>query len=126
MTQMLFRLASAVMAVLVLAGLTGCSDRKIDEALDTDANGYVCQKCSTKFYTERSIFAGHCPQCKVPNIEQVIGFVCEADKHVTLAGRGRGFHACEQCGKSTSAFSRPRESDLKVWGAAKKNDAEVN
>ena len=111
---------------VLFAALTGCGDKQVDQALDTDANGYVCQKCSAKFYTERGVFAGHCPQCKVPNIEPVIGFVCATDQHVTLAGRGRGFHACEQCGKSTSAFSRPREADLKSWGAAKKSDAEVN
>lgn len=124
--QKLFHLSIVVTFLAASALLTGCGDKQVDQALDTDANGYVCQKCPARFYTDRSVFAGHCPECKAPNIEQVIGFVCEADKHVTLAGRGRGFHACEKCRKATSAFSRPREADLKAWGAVRKSDAEVN
>ena len=56
----------------------------------------------------------------------VRGFLCDVDKHITYAARGRGSHACEQCGKLTSAFSRPSEADLKTWGATRKTDAEVN
>jgi hypothetical protein len=104
--------------------LSGCGQSKIDHALDSDANGYLCLACKTKFYTEREVFADFCPQCRNANIQQVMGFVCAADQHTTIAPRGP-FLACEQCGKATSALSIPRERDLKAWGAAKRRKAEV-
>ena len=114
-------------AVLLTSLASGCGrNRQVEQALSSDANGYVCLKCSTKFYTDREVFAGHCPQCKAPNIEMVVGFVCETDKNVTYGARGRGARACEKCGKVTTALSLPRENDLKAWGAAKKSNAEVN
>ena len=66
-----------------------------------------------------------CPQCKKPNIEQVMGFVCDADKQMTLGPRGRGGVACSKCGKTTMALALPGASDLKSWGAVKKTEAEV-
>ena len=111
----------AVLAVL----FSGCGQSKIDHALDSDANGYVCLGCKAKFYTERSVFADFCPQCKRGQVQQVVGFVCAADQHTTIAPRGPGFLACEQCGKTTSALSIPREKDLRAWGAAKRARREV-
>jgi hypothetical protein len=55
----------------------------------------------------------------------VVGFKCPADNHVTYAPRGRGFVACEQCGKVTNALSIPREAELKAWGAERRSAAEV-
>src|SRR5262249_48677398 len=105
--------------------LSGCGQGKIDHTLDSDANGYLCLTCKAKFYTARSVFADFCPQCKSPNVQQVVGFVCAADQHTTIAPRGPGFLACEQCGKTTSALSIPREKDFKAWGAVKRSGAGV-
>jgi hypothetical protein len=116
-------LLSAAVAMLVVAA--GCKDSKLEKALESDANGYVCQQCSAKFYTAREVFAGHCPQCKKPDIEQAIGFSCPADKHVTVAARSRGARRCEKCGGPTSGISIPGEAELKAWGATKKTAAEV-
>ncbi len=114
------------LGVLLVAGLlAGCGKSRVDQALDSDANGYNCPDCRTKFYTEREVFANHCPQCKQPRIQQVLGFVCPADQHVSVAPRGRGALACEQCGKPTQGVSIPREKDLKAWGASKRTAAEV-
>lgn len=103
----------------------GCGRNAADQALDSDANGYLCLACGTKFYTDRDVFATRCPSCSKPSVDQVLGFVCSADKHVTLATRGRGAMACEKCGKGTTAVSIPREQEFKTWGAAKKSAAEV-
>ena len=111
-------------ASLLLAILAGCGKSAVDQALDADANGYLCLKCQTKFYTARRVFPTHCPVCKKPNIEEVMGFVCEADKQMTLGPRSRGSLACEKCGKRTSALALPRKRDLKAWGATLKTEAE--
>lgn len=115
------------MAALALWGaLTpGCGRSKVEEALDSDANGYQCLNCREKFYTERDLFANVCPGCKQANIQPVVGFVCAADGHVTLAVRGRGFLPCAKCGQPTSRLSIPRESDLQAWGAARRSSQEV-
>jgi DNA-directed RNA polymerase subunit RPC12/RpoP len=103
----------------------GCKKSAIDQALESDANGYVCRSCKAKFYTDRSVFANQCPNCKSADLLQVVGFVCAADGHVTVGPRGTGSMACEQCGKVTSGLSVPRETDFKAWGAGKKTRAEV-
>lgn len=110
-------------ALLALAG--GCSKHSADKALDSDANGYLCLSCNAKFLTDRDTFATRCPTCSKPGVEQVLGFVCAADQHVTINPRGRGGMACEKCGKGTTAVSIPTEAQLKGWGAAKKTAAEV-
>jgi len=104
----------------------GCSSDPSDKALDTDANGYLCQGCSSKFYTDREVFADVCPNCKSMQLSQVVGFVCAEDKHMTVATRGSGFTACEKCKKTASGLAIPRESDLKTWGAPKKSKQEVS
>lgn len=117
---------AAVTALLLTALLSGCGKSEINQALDSDANGFVCQACKAKFYTGRKLFADFCPSCKNGDVRQVVGFVCSHDGHVTLAPRGSGFLACEKCGKSTSALSIPREKELQAWGAAKKGAGEVS
>jgi hypothetical protein len=119
------RLGVSTLWVALALLFAGCGKSQVDQALDSDANGFLCLGCQTKFYTERKLFPDFCPQCKQSNIQPVVGFVCAADRHVTLAPRGRGFRACAQCGQSTSALSIPREADLKAWGAARKTRAEV-
>lgn len=116
---------TVVLALIVVAGIAGCGRSQADKALDSDANGYVCLACNAKFYTDREVFASFCPACKKPNVEQVLGFVCPVDKHVTMGTRVRGAVACEKCGKGTTAISIPRENELKSWGAAKKQAADV-
>ncbi len=114
-----------VALLVVLSLLAGCGQRAIDQALDSDANGYLCGVCKTKFYTDRAVFANYCPKCKQPKIQFVLGYVCAADKHVTLGARGRGSLSCEQCGRQTTSLSIPREKDFKAWGAPKQTAAEV-
>ena len=113
-------------ALVALGFILGCGQSAIEQALDSDANGYLCPLCKTKFYTEREVFASFCPQCKQPNIQQVVGYVCQADQHVTLGARGRGSLRCEQCGQATTGLGIPREKDFQAWGAPKKAAAEVN
>lgn len=113
-----------LLALMVCLGC-GCGKSQVDQALDSDANGFLCLDCKAKFYTDREVFANHCPACRKANIEMVVGFNCPADKHVTHAPRGKGFVACEQCGKVTSALSIPREAELKTWGAEHRTSAEV-
>lgn len=110
---------------MLMLCLIGCGRNEIKKALDTDANGYLCLACKAKFYTERSVFADVCPQCKNSNIQQVVGFICPIDRHVTIAPRGPGFMPCENCGKTTQSLSIPREAELKSWGAQKKTKTEV-
>jgi len=55
-----------------------------------------------------------------------MGYVCPADGHVTVAGRGRGSVPCEKCGTAAAGLSIPREADLRAWGAAKKTKREVS
>jgi len=114
---------SGILAGLVL--LVGCGKNQVDQALDSDANGYLCRKCQAKFYTAREVFPTKCPECQQPGVEMVLGFVCPADQVVTLAPRGKGTAACSKCGKPTSSLSIPREADFKAWGAAKRTAAEV-
>lgn len=125
MCQLLMRRAGWLAVVVGLSFLAGCSGDPSAKALETDANGYLCQGCKSKFYTDRKVFADACPNCKSMQLAQVVGFVCPTDGHMTVAPRASGFMACEKCGKTTSGLAIPRESDLKAWGAPKKSKAEV-
>ena len=104
---------------------SGCKKNSIEQALESDANGYLCRGCNARFYTDRAVFANSCPNCKSMDLVQVIGFVCPADGYVTVAPRGVGSLHCGKCGQTTSGLSIPREVDFKNWGAAKKTRAEV-
>jgi hypothetical protein len=115
----------AVVVVLLVTLLAGCGTREGDAALDSDANGFLCLDCKAKFYTDRTVFANHCPSCQKPNIEMVVGFVCPGDGEVTYAPRGKGAMACAKCGKVTRGLAIPREAELKAWGAAHKTASEV-
>ncbi len=116
---------SALLFVFCALMLAGCKD-KVEDALDTDANGYVCMKCAARFYMERDVFPNTCPQCKQGDIEQVMGAICADDKHMTLGPRSRrGAVSCEKCRKPTTGLAIPREADLIKWGAQKKTAAEV-
>jgi hypothetical protein len=116
-----------VLCLLAMVGLflTGCGKSAVDEALDSDANGYVCLACKAMFYTDRTVFATRCPECKKPDIEQAIGYVCAADQRVTIGPRGRRSVACKTCGAATTSMSIPREADFKEWGATHKSESDV-
>src|SRR5262249_27027006 len=126
MISPLFHRVLAFHLVILALGLVGCGKSSVSRALQSDANGYVCSACQAKFYTDRSVFADHCPQCKNVAIQPVLGYVCLADKHTTLAPRGRINVRCEQCGGPASGLSIPGEKEYQAWGAAKKSKNEVS
>jgi hypothetical protein len=113
------------LSLLVLVLPTGCKKSQVDRGLESDANGYQCSRCAAKFYTGRETFANRCPECKRPEIEQVLGFTCPADQHVTVAPRSRGARKCEKCGGATAGMVIPGEKELKTWGATRREAAEV-
>jgi hypothetical protein len=111
---------------VVLALGAGCGRSTVDQALESDAHGYSCSKCQTKFWTSRDVFADVCPQCKSFDIAEVIGFVCASDSQMTIAPRGRGSVVCSRCGKPATGLALPREKDLIAWGALRKTKADVS
>ena len=100
-----------------------CKKDTAAEAMDSDANGYVCLKCGAKFYTDRSVFIGpKCPKCQEESLMNVVGYYCEKDQHLTIRpGRGdRQGPVCEQCQTPlNNAMRSPREKDLLAWGATR-------
>ncbi len=114
-----------VALALVLAFLLGlgCKKDVAQDAIETDANGYLCLKCGAKLYTARTVFIGpQCPKCNQETLMDVVGYECEKDHHLTIRPR-RGDRqplACEQCqGPVANGMRSPREKDLKAWGATK-------
>jgi DNA-directed RNA polymerase subunit RPC12/RpoP len=114
-----------VLVALVALLFVGCHKNEVDQALDSDANGYVCLGCKAKFYTARKVFPTRCPDCKKNNFEQVVGFVCSADKQMTLEGRSRSSAKCKRCGVTVTGLGMPQTVDLKAWGATLKTETEV-
>lgn len=108
---------------VLLGWLTGCKKDVSFEAIDTDANGYLCLKCGAKYYTDRTVFMGpKCPKCNQETLVQAVGYYCEKDRHLTIrAGQGdRQGAVCERChAPLVNAMRMPREKDLKEWGATK-------
>jgi hypothetical protein len=113
--------------VLCLGALTlmaaACRKDVALEAMNSDANGYLCLKCGVKLYTGRSVFIGpQCPQCHQESLMDVLGYGCEEDRHLTIRPR-RGDNrpiACEKCQRPlVNGMRSPREKDLKAWGATK-------
>lgn len=123
------RLMSGLRLLCILVGMmllsAGCGDAKVNSALDSNANGYVCLGCKAQFYTDRKVFPTRCPDCKKQNFEQAIGYVCAVDKQTTIGPRGRRGMACKQCGATATSLSIPREAELKAWGATHRTEAEV-
>ncbi len=113
------------MLLLVLSLLaTGCSKDPAMAAIETDAHGYLCQQCGGKFYTGAKVFLeGKCPKCGKEALDDVTGYWCEKDQHMTIRTRiisSATPAICEKCsaplkGKMVS----PKEKDLLAWGATK-------
>ncbi len=122
--KILSQLTSILVAALLLA-VAGCSKSDKAMGLESDANGYVCMTCQTKFYTSRDVFAFKCPQCGQGGPQEAMALKCPADQHVTIYPRVRRASACEKCGKPIEAGFIPGEADLKAWGATKKTAKEV-
>ena len=124
-----FPLRVFALGVLLLILITclggGCKKADVDQALNSDANGYVCLSCKAKFYTARKVFATRCPDCKKQTIEQAMGFMCSTDQQMTIGSRSIRSMPCKQCGVNTAALAIPREADFKTWGASSKTEAEV-
>ena len=113
---------AAWLVALALAA-TACKKDAALDAMDSDANGYICLKCGVKLYTDRSVFIGpQCPKCQQESLMDVVGYECPKDHHLTIRPK-RGDSkplACEQCqGPLVNAMKSPREADFKAWGAAK-------
>jgi DNA-directed RNA polymerase subunit RPC12/RpoP len=107
----------------LLIGAGACKRDAALQAMDSDANGYLCLKCGAKLYTDRSVFIGpKCPKCNEDTLIEVVGYYCEKDKHLTIRARRGDTQGpfCEVCQASLlGAMYTPREKDLKAWGAAK-------
>lgn len=118
-TQLVFSFALAASCLLLI----GCRKDAAHQASDSDANGYICQKCDAKFYTDRSVFIGpKCPKCQQDSLIEVVGYVCTKDNHVTIRARTNdrlGAPVCDQCKGPVDGMCLPREKDLKGWGATK-------
>ena len=103
--------------------LTSCHKDVATKATESDANGYICLKCGAKYYTDSKVFIGpHCPKCNDLSLEEVVGYWCEKDHHLTIrAGRGDPVGAvCEQCkAPLQNSMLLPHAADLKAWGATK-------
>jgi DNA-directed RNA polymerase subunit RPC12/RpoP len=118
-TRSLFSLCLAALFI----GTSACKKDLAMEAVDSDANGYLCLKCGAKLYTERSVFIGpRCPKCNEDTLIEVVGYYCEKDHHLTIRARRGDPHGpfCERCQSTMiNAMRSPREKDLKEWGATK-------
>ena len=118
-----FRFVAVLGLTIASCVLTSCKKDAAFDALDTDANGYLCLKCGAKVYTERKVFLGpKCPQCKQDTLTQAVGYYCEKDKHLTIRARegDRQGALCEKCqAPLINAMKEPREKDYKAWGATK-------
>ena len=112
-----------VCAAATLLAATACKKDAAMEAMDSDANGYICLKCGVKLYTDRSVFIGpKCPKCQEDTLMDVVGYYCAKCQHLTIRARrgDRQGAVCEQCQQPlANAMRSPREKDLKAWGATK-------
>jgi DNA-directed RNA polymerase subunit RPC12/RpoP len=110
------------LAALAVAA-TACKKDVAVDAIESDANGYLCLKCGTKLYTDRSVFIGpKCPKCGEDTLIEVVGYYCDKDQHLTIRARRGDPHGmvCERCqAPLANAMRSPREKDLKAWGASK-------
>ena len=102
---------------------TACRKDAALEAMESNANGYLCLKCGVKLFTDRTVFIGpKCPKCQEDALMDVVGYYCEKDHHLTIRPRrgDRQGAVCDKCQQPlANAMRSPREKDLKAWGATK-------
>lgn len=113
----------SLLILVVLPG-AGCKQGAAADAIETDANGYVCLHCGAKFCTSRNEFLeSKCPKCQQYALAEVVGYRCEKDHHLTIRPRvsgPEGAAVCEICGTHlANAMVLPHEKDLMAWGAVK-------
>jgi DNA-directed RNA polymerase subunit RPC12/RpoP len=113
-----------VMFFALVAVAAGCS--KVDQALESDARGYLCGACTNRFSTPENVFADQCPRCKSGDLLEVLGYVCRHDQHVTLGPRSKGAIECGQCGRPVSSIKLPTAAELQAWGANRQSKSEVS
>ena len=118
-----FILFQSVLAGLMALLLAGCSRDGSAESIETDANGYFCQKCRAKMFTDRTVFLEKCPKCKEDALVEVVAYRCPNDQHLTLRPKvsgPEGAAVCEQCSAQLRhALVQPHQKDLETWGATK-------
>jgi hypothetical protein len=118
-----FRIVGLLQAALMALLLAGCSKDPGMDAIETDANGYFCQKCRAKMFTDRKVFLEKCPKCQADLVAEVVGYRCGKDQHLTLRPKvpgPEGAAVCEQCNASLKhALVQPKKNDLAIWGATK-------
>ena len=116
-----FAIWLGLLGIILAAG--GCGRDVAKEASQSDANGYLCERCGGKFYTKRSVFlAARCPRCGQDGLVEVVAYICPKDQHLTLRARSaerNGSGLCERCQGPLGGMVLPREKDLKTWGATK-------
>lgn len=110
-------------AGMLLIFVGSCSKDPGMEAIETDANGYLCLKCGAKFYTDRKVFLEKCPKCKQDSLADATGYMCKKDHHLTVRPKvsgSEGASVCELCGMNLkNAMFEPHKKDLEAWGATK-------
>jgi Zn finger protein HypA/HybF involved in hydrogenase expression len=103
----------------------GCKKDPAVSSLESDARGFFCKACQAKFYTDWSVYAERCPQCKSEDIRPVVGFLCYQDQHLNLTPQGPKAMTCEKCQGQATGLKMPHEAELKSWGAVKRSKSEV-
>ncbi len=102
---------------------TGCRKDVAMEAIESDANGYLCLKCGVKLYTARKVFIGpQCPKCQQESLMDVVGYHCKKDDHLTIRPTRGDTQpvVCDVCKTPlVNAMRLPRQKDLQAWGATK-------
>lgn len=118
-----FFIFQTLLAGLMALLFTSCSKDLGAESIETDANGYFCQKCRAKMLTDRKVFLEKCPKCKEDALAEVVGYRCTNDQHLTLRPKvtgPEGAAVCEQCNAQLKhALVQPHKKDLETWGATK-------
>ena len=109
----------------LLCLFAACGRNPSQQAFDSNANGYACTSCGQKFYTERSVAAEFCPNCKAAEIEDVMAFVCPDDQQVILAPRTFESAPCPSCRKLVRQVKLPQEAELVAWGASRQEPESV-
>jgi predicted SprT family Zn-dependent metalloprotease len=123
MSQRQLLIFQSLLVGLMALLFTGCSKDQGMDAIETDANGYFCQKCRAKMFTDRKVFLEKCPKCKADALVEVVGYRCANDQHLTLRPKvsgPEGAAVCEQCNAQLKhALVQPHKKDLETWGATK-------